>query len=565
MPIKTFRFHPRITLKAALLIAGLGAMSIVANWFCLKSIEDLSQTNNTLSRQVAPARQSLAEARGSIEAMGLATYKTYAAGSRGEAIEFSSSIKDEYRSARNSLNNVQSHFPNRASEIGQMVEKLDRAYQIADASKVAVLAGERDKAKQILQQRFDAALDDTGGHMYRLINILGGEAKDVLEEAARQQMRSMQIIIAVLIGGTAVTLLLAMGFTQVSVARPLKNLERTMIRLAKADFSAPVEGVARRDEIGAMARAVSVFRDNGLALRDAERQRNTDRERTEAEKQAMLNGVADSFEREIVSVASSLASSAEDLERFARAMQIMADESGRHARTATDIAGRTQGGAETVAIAVEELSVSMTEIATQVVNASDVVSEATRCSDDAVSHASDLAVAVQHIDQVATLINAIAGKTNLLALNATIEAARAGEAGLGFAVVAQEVKMLAAQTTRALAEIKEKTSSVNQVIGGVQGATQAMSRVIGRIESISGAISHSVEQQRIASQRIAESVSGSADRTRQVSSTIEGVSGFADRTRDGAERILAAVAELNRQAGTLQQDAEQFANRVRAA
>ena len=103
------------------------------------------------------------------------------------------------------------------------------------------------------------------------------------------------------------------------------------------------------------------------------------------------------------------------------------------------------------------------------------------------------------------------------------------------------------------------------MIGGVESATQAMSRVIGRIESISGAISHSVEQQRIASERIAEGVTGSAERTRQVSSTIEGVSGFADRTREGAERILAAVAELNRQAGTLQQDAEQFAGRVRAA
>ena len=266
MPTQSSRFRPRIALKAALLIAGLGLMSVVANWFCLKSIEDLSQTNNTLSRQVAPARRSLAEARGAIEAMGLATYKTYAAGSRAEALEFSSSIKDEYRAARNSLGNVQGYFPNRTSEIGQMVEKLDRAYGIADASKTAVLAGEYERAQQILQQNFDPALDDTGGHMYRLINILGGEANDVIEEASRRQAQSMQIIIAVLIGGTVVTLLLAMGFTHLSVARPLRKLEGTMIRLANRDFTAPVEDLTRRDEIGAMARAVSVFRDNGLAL-----------------------------------------------------------------------------------------------------------------------------------------------------------------------------------------------------------------------------------------------------------------------------------------------------------
>ena len=115
-----------------------------------------------------------------------------------------------------------------------MVEKLDRAYGIADASKTAILANERDKAQQILQQQFDAALDDTGGHMYRLINILGGEAKDVLEEAARRQAWSMRMTVAVLIGGTALTLLLAMGFAHRSVGRPLKRLEHTMIQIGRA-------------------------------------------------------------------------------------------------------------------------------------------------------------------------------------------------------------------------------------------------------------------------------------------------------------------------------------------
>jgi len=207
----------------------------------------------------------------------------------------------------------------------------------------------------------------------------------------------------------------------------------------------------------------------------------------------------------------------------------------------------------------------MGEIGSQVVNASEVVAEATRCADAAVGHATELVTAFQHIDQVATLITAIASQTNLLALNATIEAARAGEAGRGFAVVAQEVKSLAAQTTRALAEIKEKTSSVDRVVVGVQDATAAISTVIGSIENISGVISGSVEQQQQATARIAENVDGAAERTRQVSRTIAGVSEFAHQSRRGVQQLLHAVAEINRQADTLQRDAEQFIARVRAA
>ena len=565
MPSTLSRLQPRIALKAALIIAGLGLMSAVANWFCLHGIENLNQLNSTLGRQVAPARLALAEAKGAIQAMGLATYKTFAAVDQADAKQLSGAIRGEYQAAKNSLNNVLTYFPSRTDEVGRILDKLDRTHAIADQVRTIVLAGEHQQAQRVLEQRFDAALDDAGSHMYRLINILGGEADDLLGEAARQQARSLTIILAVLIGGTAGTLLLAMAFAHLSVARPLQKLAKVMTRLANADFSAQVEGQSRGDEVGAMARAVSVFRQNGLALLEAEQQRTAERDQAAAEKTAMLNSVANAFEREIVSVAAALAASAGELETFARDMTVMADESGRHASMATDIAGETTGSAATVAAAIEELSAAMAEIGSQVLNASDVVSEATLCADTAVGHASELATAVQHIDQVATMITMIAGQTNLLALNATIEAARAGEAGRGFAVVAQEVKLLAAQTTRALNEIKEKTSSVNRVIEGVQGATEAISGVIGRIESISGAISNSVEQQQVAAQRIAENVGGAAERTRQVSSTIAGVSGFASQTRHGAEHILEAVAELNRQAGTLQRDAEQFAHRVRAA
>jgi methyl-accepting chemotaxis protein len=559
------RFQSRIALKAALLIVGLGLMSVVADWFCLKSIDDLNRTTTTLARHVAPARLALAEARAAIQSMGLATYKVFVAADRAEAQQASGEVRGEYDAARNSLNNVLNYFPNRADDVRGILTRLDLAYGIANDIRDAALAGDHQQAQRTLTYKFDAAQVDVGAAMYRLINILGGEAGELLETTEQQQAWTFDAVVAVLVGGTLGTLLIALVLTHVSVARPLQRLTAVMARLATGDYDVRIDYTTRRDEVGTMARAVRIFRENGIALRDSERQSTAQRERAAGEKQATLNGFAEAFEREVLTVAAALAASAVELEKLARAMSGTAEESGRHAHVAADIARDTTASAATVAAAVEELSSSMADIATQVVNASDVVADATRCADTAVSHASELATAVQHIDQVATMITAIAQQTNLLALNATIESARAGEAGRGFAVVAQEVKVLAGRTTRALAEIKHKTVSVNEVIEAVQGATRAISQVMGRIENISGAINDSVEQQQIATQKIAEHVDGAAERARQVSSTVAGVSGFANQTQQGVQHILAAVAELTRQAADLKDDAQQFVARVRAS
>ena len=221
--------------------------------------------------------------------------------------------------------------------------------------------------------------------------------------------------------------------------------------------------------------------------------------------------------------------------------------------------------ADTVAAAIDELSTAMRDIESQLGNAAGVVVEATRRADVAVGNADGLVSTIGEIEKVVGMIQAIASQTNLLALNATIEAARAGEAGRGFAVVAQEVKTLAAETTKALDNIRDKTGTVAGIIDGVREATQSMSSVIAQIETVSQAITGSVRMQSDATQRIAESVDGSAHRSRRVSETVAGVNDVAGRTRSGAEQILQAVADLNRQAAALQQEAQAFVAHVRAA
>jgi methyl-accepting chemotaxis protein len=300
-------------------------------------------------------------------------------------------------------------------------------------------------------------------------------------------------------------------------------------------------------------------------LRDTERARTAERKRAEAEKSAALEAVAAAFERDILAIAASIGHAATELEAFARDMTTVLDESHRHAREAAVAAEDTTASATSVASAIEELSASIADIGAQVASASGVVEEATRCTDSAVANTSALVTTVKDIDQVATLITAIARQTNLLALNAAIEAARAGEAGRGFAIVAQEVKDLAAQTTKALAEIKDKTLSVGHVIAVVQSANEAMAKSMLQVSTISGAISDAVHQQNFVARKIAETVDGAAVRTGEVSDSIAGVSELVHRSGRGADQVLASAAELSRQAAALARDAGVFVGRVRAA
>jgi methyl-accepting chemotaxis protein len=332
-----------------------------------------------------------------------------------------------------------------------------------------------------------------------------------------------------------------------------------MSLMAAGDLAVPVNGARRGDEIGDMARAVAVFRNNAIELRD------TERARAEAEKSTALETVADAFEREIMAIAASIGQAATELESFARGVTAVIDESHRHARAAATAAEGSSESATYVASAIEELSASIADIGAQAANASNIVDEATRCTDSAVANTAALVTTVKDIDQVATLITAIARQTNLLALNAAIEANCAGEAGRGFAVVAQEVKALAAQTTNALAEIKNKTLSVGQVIEVVQNANTAMTASMLQVSAMSGAISDAVHQQNFVARKIAETVDGAATRTGEVSDSIAGVSDLVHRSGRGADQVLAAAAELSRQAAALTRGAGEFVARVRAA
>ncbi len=551
--------------KAVLLIAALGLLSVAANALCLQRFHTLEQLNAELTEQVSPARLALAEAKTGLESLGLDVYKADAASDAEAAKEAAEQAGNDYAATKNALNNAATDDPAIGDDVTRIAGKLEVFQGIVRDLKNALHAGDRALAQHIVDLKFDPARDDVGAQLNRLINVLGGDARKTEAEVGARGDAMYRTTVGIVAAGTVAALLGALLFSHIFLAVPLRRMAQVMSRMADGDLDAPIHGGRRRDEIGAMARAVEVFRDNTLGLRKAVAAHMAEREQAQAEKAAALAGVGSAFESDILAIAASVGDSASKLEVFAREMTAVVEQSQSHATTVATVAGETKVSASSAATAIEELSASIGEINAQVTSSSQIVAETTECVSNAVTQTTVLANTVKDIDQVVSLISAIASKTNLLALNATIEAARAGEAGRGFAIVAQEVKALAAQTTAALGEIRDKTSAVDEVIEIVRQANEDIVQSMEKVRTISTAISASVHQQDAATRRLAQSVDSAANLTARAATGIAEVSDLARRSGQGADQVLAAAAELSKQAAALRRDATEFVSRMNAA
>ncbi|NBC33621.1 MAG: HAMP domain-containing protein [Alphaproteobacteria bacterium] len=349
-----------------------------------------------------------------------------------------------------------------------------------------------------------------------------------------------------------------------SLTRPIGSMTAAMKRLADKDLTVDIPARDRTDELGTMAAAVQVFKDNAVEAKQLAEERAEERRRSREEKQAEMQRLAGRFESSVGQIIQGISSAATQMQATASSMSSIAEETNSQATTVASASEQASGNVQTVSSAADELSTSIGEIGSQVSQATNMAQEAVQQSEGARQTMDALAGAGDKIGEVVKLITAIAEQTNLLALNATIEAARAGDAGRGFAVVAQEVKALATQTAQATGDISRQISEVQTATRDSVGSIMGIGDSIRHMSEIAAAIASAVEEQTAATREIARNVQEASEGTRQVSSAIVSVTQAAGEAGSASSQVLAAAEALSRQSQSLESEVRRFLDEVRS-
>jgi len=464
---------------------------------------------------------------------------------------------------------VRKDLPEKATIIDPVVSAFSRAFTVCQpivefASKTTtpedvIKANARLKAE--CNPVIDSALDDQRKLVDDLMVYAATQARDV-------GAHTDTVIVTVLVSagfGLLVSLALAMWIGIKGLSQPIERLKSIMEAFAANNLTSDVPGKERRDELGAMARTVEIFKTNAIEVERMRAEQQAVEQRSAQQRKADMNRLANEFESAVGEIVETVSSASTELEASASTLTATADRAQELTTMVAAASEEASTNVQSVASATEELSSSVNEISRQVQEAARMATSAVDQARTTNDRVGDLSKAAARIGDVVELINTIAGQTNLLALNATIEAARAGEAGRGFAVVASEVKALAEQTAKATGEIGQQISGIQAATQESVGAIKEISGTIEKLSEISSTIAAAVEEQGAATQEISRNVQQAAHGTQQVSSNIADVQRGASETGSASSQVLSAAQSLSVDSNRLKLELGKFLDTVRAA
>ena len=438
---------------------------------------------------------------------------------------------------------VRELMPDEANSVDKLTAKANDAIALTDQAVKAGQVDDNDGALKLLKQA-DPLIDEEvlaiRGWLDTFNKTIDAKS-DMLDEQAAGTIANALIALGIVF---SVAILIAILVSTRGIANPIERLRARMASLANGNTDEEIAGIGRRDEVGQMAAAVSVFRDNAVERirleQDAADGRNlSERERLEREAQkakdaadiqfavdGLASGLAELSNGNVVyriekpfvahldqlraDFNASMAKLEETLRAVGQGGQAIAAGANQIRSASDDLSKRTEQQAASVeetAAALEEITTTVKDSTRRAEEAGALVGRARvgaqKSGDvmrEAVAAMEAISKSSSEISNIIGVIDDIAFQTNLLALNAGVEAARAGDAGKGFAVVAQEVRELAQRSAKAAKEIKALIStSGQQVNSGVDLVTrtgQSLQQIVNEVEEIDGNVRAIVEAAR---------------------------------------------------------------------
>lgn len=448
-------------------------------------------------------------------------------------------------------------------ELGQHIDKYIEFEKKLKALQADGVANNDPRMKEVLSET---------GRVGNLIDQLGVAFEksyvESTDKATQEYNTTMQNFVQGTIFFSIAFLLIggAVGFAVFYfIAPPIKAMTGAMSALAAGDLKVHIPAAQNKDEIGAMAKAVQVFKENAVKVEEMRREQEEATRKSAAERREAMLQLANQFEASVMDIVRHATASAAELRATAETMTEAATQTDAQAASVETAASETSNNVQTVATAAEELTSSISEISRQVQEAAEISSKAAVEAERTNERVKLLSAAAERIGDVVNLINDIASQTNLLALNATIEAARAGESGKGFAVVASEVKNLASQTAKATEEISQQISAVQEETRSTVEDIQAIGGTIQKVQRISSGIAAAVEEQGAATNEIARNVQQAAMGTQTVFNNIGAVKNAAASTGAAAGQVLSSAKELAESSHELEGQINKFLSTVRTA
>jgi methyl-accepting chemotaxis protein len=420
----------------------------------------------------------------------------------------------------------------------------------------------------VSRQALDDQVDDIG-QIYdrtRPALIKAAEAADLRSKAAERRAAELQTSLIWVIGLTALAVaLLAVLFGR-RLGRLISRMTGAMRELAAGQFDVVLPGLGRTDEIGEMARAIEMFKGKAKEKAQLEFEARLEQDRLVADRQrAELERLAGGFEAAASNVVEAVSSASADLEASARSLTDTAHHTQELSTRVAAASEEASANVQFVAAATEQMIVRASEIGRRVEESAGIAKEAVHQAEQTDQRMAKLAAAADRIGNVLQLIATIASQTNLLALNATIEAARAGGAGAGFAVVAQEIKLLAKQTADATNDIREQIVGIQAATRESLGAIGKIVDIIGRTSQIASTVAAAIEEQGTATRDIAHNLQQASERTTQVAASIGEVADGASKTDTASSQVLQSARSLFDGNIRLKQELDSFLSTIRAA